>query len=96
MRAQRGESLLGAFDQGDEILARSLQLPARRGQPQFSSLLLKEREAEGLGEFLELRRNRRLGEVQFLGGARNAFAARDRLEHHQLGEKSVPEIPAQR
>src|SRR5260221_13680045 len=87
--------LFDALEEADEILARRLQLPARRSQLQSSPALLEEREAEGLGEFPELRRYRRLGEVQLLGGARHALAARDRLEHHQLGEKSVPEIPAQ-
>src|SRR5258707_6287713 len=94
-RAQRAKALFDALEEADEILARRLQLPARRSQLQSSPALLEEREAEGLGEFPELRRYRRLGEVQLLGGARHALAARDRFEHHQLGEKSVPEIPAQ-
>src|SRR6266508_5123705 len=45
-RAQRGEPLFGALEETDQLLARPLQLAARRSRLQPSSPLLEEREAE--------------------------------------------------
>jgi hypothetical protein len=93
--AQRHEPRLGPLEQRDQLLAHRPQLAARRGRLEAASARLEEREAERIGELLELGGDGGLREMQLFGGASHAAQPRDRFENHELREESVPEIPAQ-
>ena len=73
----------------DDGAAEVQQLVARLGEINLLSQLFEQGHADVALERADLGRHGRLGEVQLLGGARKAEAARDRLEDLQLTQCRV-------
>jgi hypothetical protein len=89
--AHRAQARLGGAElPGDRLRAR-LELAPGGGEVDALADLLEQREPGLRLEALHLHRNRRLGEVQFLGGAREGQVAGDGLEDAQLPERGVME-----
>jgi hypothetical protein len=54
--------------------------------------LFEQRQADRIGEFLDLHRDRGLGDVKFLGGAGKTSQPRTGFENAKLGKRSVLEV----
>jgi hypothetical protein len=79
----------GGFETAPDVieLARRLEhLRAGRRQHDLAPGLLEERQAEGIDDLPDLQRNRGLGQMQRLGGFREAALVSDRDESFELAE----------
>ena len=74
------------------VMAARVEALPRVGEVHAPADLLEQRQADRFGELLDLHRGRRLGDVQFLGGAGEAPQPRARLENAKLRQRSVLEI----
>ncbi|MNC85520.1 hypothetical protein D3C83_11240 [compost metagenome] len=92
--AHLGQHFLEAREGVKDVVTARVNLLARLRQVDAFAHLLEQREPDRLAQLPDLHRGRRLGYVQFLGGAGQASQPRAGLEYAQLRQRAVLEITA--
>ncbi len=94
-RAQPGQPRVDFTQPFEDVPAGREQLPPCTGHLHAASSGLEQRDAERLGELLDLHRYGGLRHVQLLRGTREAAVARDCFEYREVRERAVPEVTPQ-